>query len=327
MRKILTISIAAYNVEQYLQNTLQSLVPPDGCGTLEVIVVDDGSKDATADIAESFCQKYPDTFRLIKKKNGGYGSTINAALDEATGKYFKLLDGDDWFQDGVLEDYLGYLGSVDCDLVISPYNIVHMPKKQYELVDTHTELSEVPVDINKTNITGSITHQELTVRTEILKKNQTHITENCFYTDQEFVFESVLYSDTIARFQNPIYCYQVGREGQSVSISGLRKHYPDSMKVANKLYTLFDGNKVKYGVGKKKILKRKILGAASVVYLAYMVRPDRKEAKKELMAFDTMTRTTYPEIYEITNGLKRARMLRKTKFAGFSLMCRLAAKG
>lgn len=327
MKKILTISIAAYNVEQYLQNTLQSLVPPDGCGTLEVIVVDDGSKDATAGIAESFCQRYPDTFRLIKKKNGGYGSTINAALTEATGKYFKLLDGDDWFQDNVMEEYLGYLDSVDSDLVISPYNIVHMPEREYELLDVHKGVSSEAVDINETNITGSITHQELTVKTELLKKNNVQITEHCFYTDQEFVLESVLYSCTVSRFRKPVYCYQVGREGQSVSVSGLQKHYPDSMKVAEKLYKLYDENKEKFGVGKKKILKRKILGAASVVYLAYMVRTDRKEAKRELMAFDTKTKTTYPVIYEITNGLKRARMLRKTKFIGFSLMCRMSAKG
>lgn len=327
MKKLLTISIAAYNVENYLENTLQSLVPSTNYESLEVIVVDDGSKDGTAVIAENFCRKYPDTFRLIKKENGGYGSTINAALEIADGKYFKLLDGDDWFQNGVLEEYLDYLESAESDVIISPYNIVHMPEKEYELVDVHKHLKKSAVDINETDITDSITHQELTVKTELLQENRVKITEHCFYTDQEFVFESIMYADTVSRFGKPIYCYQVGREGQSVSISGFRKHYLDSMKVANKLYRLYDGRKEELGTGKNKILSRKILGAASVVYLSYMVREDHKEAKKELKLFDTETRESYPVIYEITNGLKRARMLRSTRFLGFSLMCRISEKG
>lgn len=324
MHKTLTISIAAYNVEEYLEKTLVSLIPPQDNDMLEVIVVDDGSKDRTAEIAETFCSKYPGTFKLIKKANGGYGSTINAALKQATGKYFKLLDGDDWFRDGILEDYLSFLGETDSHIVISPYNVVHMPEKRYELVDTHKNLPDKPVSIKETDITESVTHQELTIRTDILK--DTEITEHCFYTDQEFVFGALLKAATMVKYTQPVYCYRVGREGQSVSLSGLRKHYPDTVKVARKLFASFDGNRDEITAGKRSVLVRKIKGAASMVYTAYMARDDVKKAKRELMEFDEEIKRDHPEIYEITNDLKRARILRRSRFTIFSILCVFSKK-
>ena len=96
MKKNLTISIAAYNVENYLEKTLDSLII-DNLDKLEVLIVNDGSKDNTKKIAQKYCKKYPNSIKLIDKENGGYGSTINAGIKEATGKYFKQLDGDDWY--------------------------------------------------------------------------------------------------------------------------------------------------------------------------------------------------------------------------------------
>ena len=96
--KLLSISIAAYNVEQYLVKTLQSLIlDAEHMKVLEVIIVNDGSKDNTSQIGQEYVLKYPDTFKLINQENGGYGSTINTSLAVARGKYYKLLDGDDWY--------------------------------------------------------------------------------------------------------------------------------------------------------------------------------------------------------------------------------------
>ena len=81
MTKELTISIAAYNVEKFLERTLESLViSKDYLERIEVIIVDDGSIDSTSVIAEKYCRNYPNSFRLIKKENGGYGSTVNCSI-------------------------------------------------------------------------------------------------------------------------------------------------------------------------------------------------------------------------------------------------------
>ena len=94
VEKTLSISIAAYNVEEFLKNTLDSLVAPEIMDDIEVLIIDDGYKDNTAAIVKEFVDKYPNSFKVISKPNGGYGSTINAAIDAANGQYFKTLDGD-----------------------------------------------------------------------------------------------------------------------------------------------------------------------------------------------------------------------------------------
>lgn len=96
MEKILTVSVAAYNVEKTIARTLDSCCADGVREQLEVIIVNDGSKDGTVDVVRSYCKRYPDTFKLIDKENGGYGSTLNCSIRAATGKYFKPLDGDDW---------------------------------------------------------------------------------------------------------------------------------------------------------------------------------------------------------------------------------------
>lgn len=97
MDKLLTVVIPSYNVEKFLNQTLDSFVCDESVmKKFEVIVVDDGSKDNTAKIGKEYADKYPDTFRVISKENGGHGSTINCGIRNAVGKYFKVVDGDDW---------------------------------------------------------------------------------------------------------------------------------------------------------------------------------------------------------------------------------------
>ena len=94
--KILTVTIPSYNVEAYLEDCLESFVNSEVMDDIEVLIVNDGSSDNTVKIAQRYVDKYENTFRLINKENGGHGSTINTGVREAKGKYFKVVDGDDW---------------------------------------------------------------------------------------------------------------------------------------------------------------------------------------------------------------------------------------
>ena len=91
MEKLLSVSIAAYNVEGYLKKALESLAVPEVLDRLEVIIVNDGSKDGTLSVAKEYVERYPNTFRLIDKENGGYGSTVNASLSVAQGNISDCL--------------------------------------------------------------------------------------------------------------------------------------------------------------------------------------------------------------------------------------------
>ena len=87
MQKILSISVAAYNMEKFIRQNLDSFVHSAVAKDIEVLVIDDGSKDATAEIVREYERKYPDTVRLIQQENAGPGSTVNRGMDHATGKY------------------------------------------------------------------------------------------------------------------------------------------------------------------------------------------------------------------------------------------------
>ena len=97
MSKLLTVSIAAYNAEKTIEKCLNSFLGCKHLIDLEILVINDGSSDSTADIVSAYEKQYPYSIRLINKENGGHGSTINKGIEIATGKYFELMDGDDYF--------------------------------------------------------------------------------------------------------------------------------------------------------------------------------------------------------------------------------------
>ena len=126
MQKLLTIVIPTYNMQNYLHRCLDSLLLPDKqMEQLEVLVINDGSKDKSSTIAHEYEAKYPNTFRVIDKENGNYGSCVNRGLKEATGKYIKVLDADDWFDTMNFEKYISFLAKTDADLVLSDFDYVY----------------------------------------------------------------------------------------------------------------------------------------------------------------------------------------------------------
>ena len=135
MEKILTIVIPTYNMQDYLHRCLDSLiVPEEQMQRLEVLVVNDGSKDNSSAIAHEYQDNYPDTFRVIDKENGNYGSCVNRGLKEASGKYIKILDADDWFDPGAFNQLIIKLQSVDIDVVLTNYDIINISDGNKEYV-------------------------------------------------------------------------------------------------------------------------------------------------------------------------------------------------
>lgn len=110
-------------MEKYLRHCLDSLIVSN-MDKVEVLVINDGSKDSSSAIAHEYQDKYPQTFRVIDKENGNYGSCINRGLKEATGKYVKVLDADDWFDNESFKHYISDISNIDADLIITDYNFV-----------------------------------------------------------------------------------------------------------------------------------------------------------------------------------------------------------
>ena len=256
-KKLLTISIAAYNVEKYLDKTLSSLIIND-MDKLEVLIVNDGSKDKTKEIAQKYCKKYPNTFKLIDKENGGYGSTINEGIKHATGKYFKQLDGDDWYNKNALEELLNNLERIESDVLYTPY-ITHNEKDSSEIINkSPIEDFEYKSDnIDEIIINADTLYMHtLAYKTKLLKNNKITIEEHCFYTDTQYVMLPLLYSNTMHILNNPVYVYRLGREEQSVGIIGRKKHWLDHKKISYKLMESYKENYKNISENKRAFIDR-----------------------------------------------------------------------
>ena len=125
MDKVLSIVIPTYNMEKYLDKCLTSLIIKDKIlmNHFEVLVIIDGAKDRSSEIAHGYQERYPETFLVIEKENGNYGSCINRGLKEAKGKYIKILDADDSFNTDGFERYLHKLLETDADLIVNNYTV------------------------------------------------------------------------------------------------------------------------------------------------------------------------------------------------------------
>lgn len=240
MKKILTISIAAYNVEKYIDKVLKSVLIKD-MDKLEILVQDDGSKDNTNIIAKKYEEMYPNSIKVVKKENGGYGSTINNSIKIATGKYFKQLDGDDWYNTENLENLIKELEKIDVDAVYNPYYKYFEGNKKIEIIDDFAsvkigkyEFEKISGEINKKNFRPLMMHS-LIFKTSLLKENNIHCLEKCFYTDTEYVIYPLMHVKDIYISKLAIYYYRIGRKDQSMSIENRKKNYKDNLKVSKRL--------------------------------------------------------------------------------------------
>jgi len=221
--KLLSLIIPTYNMEALLPRCLDSLLVPETLERLEVIVVNDGSRDGSLAVANGYRERYPQTVTVVDKPNGNYGSTINAALPIAKGKYVKVLDADDWFDTPALVAFLSQLEGVDVDMAITHFTILHDDGTR-ELTKYNVYGRE-PYDygrvysLDEVLAGGYIRYflmHALTYRTELLRQTGYHQTEGISYTDTEWASTPLFHCQTIVFFDINVYQYNLAREGQTM---------------------------------------------------------------------------------------------------------------
>ena len=321
MKKLLTISIAAYNVENYIEETLDSLICKN-MDKLEVLIINDGSKDNTEKIAKKYEKKYPQVFKVITKPNGGYGSTINKGIELANGKYFKQLDGDDKYDTKNLDILLEKLNDLDTDIIYNPY--YSWTDKEIKTVYCGIEKEDNKnVDLNYylKNFRNDIVMHSLAYKTSILKKNKIKILENSFYTDSEYALYPFMYSKTIKVFNFPLYVYRIGNIGQSVSIVGMRKHSEDFNKVINSI--LKNTKKLKLSldneIEKYILYKTQNIFCISISNLI-LALPFSYKSYKYIKSIDLNIKKQNKNLYVCFKEHKTVNYFRKGKFLTYALL-------
>lgn len=218
VNKILTLIVPTYNMEKYLDRCLSSLIIQDRAllSKVEVLIINDGSTDSSSAIAKHYQQRYPETFVVVDKPNGNYGSCINLGINLAKGKYFKVLDADDYFDTVQFGEFIQFLLNSESDCIIS--------KKQDVLPDgTIAGTTEYDLPIGTTfglNDLGvaawNMWMHCVCYRTANVRAIGYHQTEGISYTDQELICMPMSAVRSLEYFPKVIYKYLVGREGQTV---------------------------------------------------------------------------------------------------------------
>src|SRR5690625_3593099 len=225
MSPIMTFVVPCYNSEEYMGRCVDSLLALAGTG-IEIVIVNDGSSDRTAEIADEYVDKYPEIVRAVHKENGGHGSGINAGLAAATGTYFKVVDSDDWVDLDAGRRVLDYLNGLEnqgqqIDLLITNFVYEKQGKRIKRSVDYTRALPEDSIfewsDVRKFWTWQYLLMHSMTYRTELLRSIDLHVPENSFYVDNYFAFIPLPWVRKMSYLNVDLYRYFIGREDQSVN--------------------------------------------------------------------------------------------------------------
>lgn len=305
MKKILTIVVPTYNMEKYLDKCLTSLILPDEqMQMLEVLVINDGSKDRSSEIAHGYEAKYPQTFKVIDKENGNYGSCVNRGLKAAAGVYIKVLDADDNFNTEYLSSFIDFLSANRVDMVVS--DVIRVDSNQniianikYNLIrDRIITFSEIGNNVN-------FEMHALTYRTSVLRDMDYVQTEGISYTDTEWATLPMRYVKTIMYFNKPLYLYLVGRDGQTIDPIVMAKGYKQLITIFRRIIPILYGQ-TDYEA--YQYIDTKIF--SSLVYLySTVLRHHIETDTAELKEFDSWLHSNYRNLYEKTNSIKPHRLV------------------
>lgn len=332
MSKALSVIIPSYNMEKFLPYCLNSLLVENHRDLLEVLIVNDGSKDATLSIARKYAAVCPELFRVIDKKNGNYGSCINAALPIASGKYVKVLDADDSFDTANFDEFLGFLSNTDADLVLSDYEVVDENREHVRTIHYGFQINEQIPFVNicaDRFFMDEIQMHAVTYRKDMLLNMGYHQTEGISYTDQQWIFTPMIYAETASYFGKTVYRYLVGREGQTMDPKVKIRSMEHARKNSFGLVSDFESQKNKI---RNQEIKRYLYGRLAWyikdIYVFYICHYNKANADL-LKEYDRNLKNLSREIYDMIgskqvssfHGFAYISFLRKYKGPAFVVKC------
>ena len=256
--KYITFTVPCYNSQDYMKRCIDSLLV--GGDDVEIIVVDDGSTDATGEIADRYEKEYPGIVRVVHQENGGHGSGVNKGMELAEGLFFKVVDSDDWL-DG--EAYISMLSRMKRframkevglireipDLFVCNYIYDHLDEgtchiMHYRNVFPTEEMCDWN-DIGRFHPSQYLIMHALVFRTELLRKSGVVLPEHTFYVDNIFAYKPLPYVRHIYYMDINLYHYYIGREDQSVNEKVLMSRIDQQIKVTKIVFRCVDLNEVR----------------------------------------------------------------------------------
>lgn len=255
--KYITFTVPCFNSQDYMRRCVDSLL--EGGTDVEIILINDGSTDGTAEIADEYQLEYPDIIRVVHKENGGHGSGVNKGLELARGIYYKVVDSDDWLDieayGKMMEKIRGFLNDSSNgteqipDLIVCNYLYDHL---DIGVRKTMSYRNVFPAnrmcgwnDIGKFRPSQYLIMHSLMFRTDVLRKSGVILPEHTFYVDNLFSYRPLPYAEKIYYMDLDLYHYYLGREDQSVNEKVLMKRIDQQIRVTELVAKSTDLDKVK----------------------------------------------------------------------------------
>lgn len=311
MNKILSIAMPCYNVEKYLNRGLSSLADNRLADSVEVLIVNDGSQDSTEDIALKYVKQYPSIFRLINKKNGGHGSAVNAGLKNASGEYFRVIDGDDWVNTEGLVALVEHLKQSPSDIVVdelshvdmSTMKAVHQPLPSYVEEDKVLAFASV---CNTSDLESYMAIHTLTFRTSLLKNNNVELREGIFYVDYEYIVKGTCFAETVTFYRINVYQYLIGNAAQSMAYPNMVKRYLHHEAVLRELLGFEATNSENFSQEIRDYLQNKIRLLIHTHYNVILIYDqDRKRGTRRGKEFDSWLKGEHPRYFALTSHRRK----------------------
>ena len=249
--KLISFAIPCYNSQDYMAHAIESILP--GGDEVEIIVVNDGSKDDTSKIGHEYEEKYPGIVKVIDKENGGHGDAVNYGLKNATGKYFKVVDSDDWVKEESLQRILTVLRNFEdegqeIDMMLANYvyekeGAAHKTVIHYRNVLPQDEIFTWS-DVGHFHMGQYILMHSVIYRTEMLKLCQLQLPKHTFYVDNIYVYYPVPHVRKMYYINEDFYRYFIGRDDQSVNEKVMIKRIDQQIYVTKTMIDMYQVRKI-----------------------------------------------------------------------------------
>ncbi|MEG2174394.1 MAG: glycosyltransferase [Oscillospiraceae bacterium] len=312
MEKLLTIAVPSFNMEKHLPKNLATYADQRLRGALEVIVLDNASQDASAAIADDFVVRFPEIFRLLRRESRGYGSSINAALREARGKYFRIVDADDWVDTESLLGLLEELAVCEADVVQTNYcRVVMSTGEKLPFRFSEVAYGRVYHEFSPCRRNAPCIHSTA-YRTALLREHAIALQDGIFFVDEEFVILPFLYAKSVIYYDLDIYRYLVGNPTQSTSPQN-RAHYASHRdQIVRRLIEVYLTAPMSADV-RAYCRFRIAQAAADHLTTLYIYLPDRAQGLRQGLLWEAYVKGRDADLYQ--QICRKGRLLR--------LLCRL----
>lgn len=305
-KKLLSLIVPSFNMEEYLRHCLGSVLLLDRLDSFEVIIVNDGSKDRTSEIAHEYAITYPNTYKVVDKRNGHYGSCINAGLKVATGEFVKILEADDWYDTEVFKEFLDLLEAVSGKVDVVYSNMACVSEKDVPLkYDTFDYPVGRVFDFSEIkDCTPCRANTAICYRTQLLRDIDYHQPEGMPYTDNLWTTVPFSKVKTCAFLPKVLYRYWVGRPGQRMSLAVWKRNVSSMVRVLGLMLDEYE----KLPNDILEVNRDFIIGAiesiAIIVYQALFHHAPILYTLETFKSLDESLRNVVPSAYKRLNDLE-----------------------